>query len=243
MKKEVEPEDPPDRSHKNDPDDASFANVTTRILGYRSGDVDDLDEGIKTMITDLRRTLSGITLLNLQIMSHATYKHDGKVKDLPKLIMSKLRMFVVWVSDKFISKSGELTHWDVINLRKQDFNDFHSHGDFGSPGPSMPLIATLTPGASSIMSASQKLMPTSRRGPNKMPASIPSSRMKSTMILSVGYSMPTQRVKEDFHPSLIQISSPNIITEIHTSVQSHSSNHASVKSEYCMTHHSLLGPM
>ena len=64
-------------------------------------------------------------------------------------------MFIAWMLDTYISNGGELIHWDLINLRTKDFNHDHVHHDHASPSPNTPLTATSTPGAGSIMSASQ----------------------------------------------------------------------------------------
>ena len=61
----------------------------------------------------------------------------------------------------------ELTYWDFISLRKQDFNHCHVHGDLGSPGCNTSLIATSTPGADSVMPVSHKELANFKKGTNR----------------------------------------------------------------------------
>ena len=106
-----------------------------KFLCYRSEDAEDLGGWMRYhCYRPLQDIVQDYYSEPSQIMLHATYKHGGKTKDLPKFMLSKLKMFVTWMSKvkTYISNGGELTHWDFINRRKQDFTHYHVHGDHGS---------------------------------------------------------------------------------------------------------------
>ena len=55
-------------------------------------------------------------------------------------------MFWDLYADKSIANGGELTHWDLIHLKKEDFNHYHVQGGHGTPRCTTLLTATSTPG-------------------------------------------------------------------------------------------------
>ena len=90
-KKEVESEDLSHQSLKNESNEGPFAHVTMKVLGYPSEDVGDLDgwsyRALENIVQDYFSDPA-------QILLHTMYKCDWQSKELPKFIISELRMFV-----------------------------------------------------------------------------------------------------------------------------------------------------
>ena len=169
MKKGADPDDNLMGTLKNQSSKATLPHVNINILGYRSDDVQDLDGWMKYyQYRSLKGNVPDYFTEPAQIILHATYKQDRLSKELPRFIISMLRMFATWIADKFIAKGGELTHWNLLNLNNQDFNCYCIQVVLVNPRCNTLLTATPTPETGIIMLSLQQELAIFKQGRKEM---------------------------------------------------------------------------
>ena len=60
----------------------------------------------------------------IPIQDHPFSDQDRGWRQRLQSLFSRVRMFVTWMSETYISNGGELPYWDFINLKKEDYNHY-----------------------------------------------------------------------------------------------------------------------